>query len=159
MVAPANRRGGEVKSRQEGRMIGALLAKRAAAGAFDAINRHDLPALVAGLRDDAVFTAPGNTPGSGTFEGKAAIEAWFRRWFELFPETKFEVQDVCVRNIFDLVGTNVIAAHWHSQITNREGRTGKNSGVLLIKAQRGKVVALKDFIFDAEGHRRDWGVA
>jgi ketosteroid isomerase-like protein len=140
-------------------MIGAILAKRAAAGAYDSMNRHHLPAVMVGLRDDAVSTYPGNTPASGTFEGKSAIEAWFRRWFELFPEVRFEVQDICVGNIFDVVGNNVVAAHWNIQITNREGYTGKNSGVSLITTERGKVTALKEFMFDAEEHRRGWGLA
>lgn len=140
-------------------MIGAILAKRAAAGAYDAMNRHDLPAVMAGLRDDAVFTYPDNTPASGTFEGKSAIEAWFRHWFELFPEIRFEIQDVCVRNIFDVVGNNVMAVHWSLQVTNREGQTGKNSGVSLITTQHGKVAAVKDFVFDDEEHRRHWGAA
>ena len=140
-------------------MIGAILAKRAAAGAFDAMNRHDLPAVIAGLRDDAVFTYPGNNPASGTFEGKNAIEAWFRRFFELFPEIRFEVQDICVQNVFDVAGNNVIAAHWNLQITDQEGRTSKNSGVSLITTQRGRVVAVKDFVFDAEEQRRGWGAA
>ena len=139
-------------------MIGAILAKRAAAVAYDAMNRHDLSAVIAGLRDDAVFTYPGNTPASGTFEGKSAIEAWFRRFFELFPEIRFEIQDVCVRNIFDVVGNNVIAVHWNLQVTSREGQTSKNSGVGLITTQRGKVVAVKDFVFDTgDVHRRGWG--
>lgn len=88
-------------------MLGAILAKKAAAGAYEAMNRHDLPAVMAGLRDDAVFTYPGHIPASGIFEGKSAIEAWFRWFFELFPEIRVEVQDVCVRNIFDVVGNIV----------------------------------------------------
>jgi ketosteroid isomerase-like protein len=141
-------------------MIGAILAKRAVEGSYDAMNRHDLTGFMAAWRDDGVFIYPGDTPASGTFEGKSAVEAWFRRFFEQFPEIGFEIQDVCVRTIFDVVGNNVVAAHWNVQVTSREGQKGKNSGVSIITIQRGKVVSVKDIIFDVgDEFRRSWGAA
>ena len=138
-------------------MIGALMARKALAGAFDALNRHDLPKFMSAWRDDGVFVYPGEIPESGTFNGKSAVEGWFRHFFEQFPEIRFDVQDICVRNIFDLAGTNVVAVHWNIQLTNREGRTGQNSGVTVVHIQRGKVVLVKDFIFDlGDNFRRNW---
>jgi ketosteroid isomerase-like protein len=140
-------------------MIGAVLAKRGAGG-YVAMNRRDLPAMMADWHDNAVFTYPGDTPASGTFEGKRVIEAWFRRFFEQFPEVTFEVLDICVRDIFDMVGNNVIIGHWNVQVTNREGQTGTWSGVSIFTLHRGKVAALKDIIFDVGGEfRRCWGAA
>jgi ketosteroid isomerase-like protein len=141
-------------------MIGALLAKKALAGAFDALNRHDLPKFMSAWRDDGVFVYPGEIPESGTFQGKRAVEGWFRRFFEQFPGIRFDIQDICVRNIFDLSGTNVAAVHWTIQLTNREGRVGQNSGVTVVSVARGKVFQVKDFIFDlGDGFRRNWGAS
>lgn len=138
-------------------MIGALLARKALLGAFDALNRHDLAKFMSAWRDDGVFVYPGEIPESGTFEGKAAVEAWFRHFFEQFPRIRFDVQDLCVRNLFDLSGTNVISAHWNIQLTNREGRVGQNSGVTVVSIERGKVFLAKDFIFDlGDNFRRNW---
>ena len=138
-------------------MIGTLMAKRAIAGAFDALNQHDLANFMSGWRDDGVFTFPGDIPESGIFQGKSAVEAWFQRFFEQFPEIRFEVEDICVRNSFDLVGNNVLAVQWTQRLTNREGRAGKNSGVTVITVQDGKVVAVKDFLFDTGSEfRRNW---
>jgi ketosteroid isomerase-like protein len=138
-------------------MIGTLMAKRAIAGAFDALNRHDLAKFMSGWRDDGVFIFPGDIPESATSEGKSAVEAWFRRFFEQFPEIRFEIEDICVRNSFDLVGNNVLAVQWTQRLTNREGRAGKNSGVTVITVQGGKVVAVKDFLFDTGSEfRRNW---
>jgi hypothetical protein len=81
-------------------MIGAVLAKRGVAGGYNAMNRRDLPAMMADWHDDAVFVYPGDVPASGTFEGKSIIEDWFRRYFEQFPKVRFEVHDICVRDIF-----------------------------------------------------------
>jgi ketosteroid isomerase-like protein len=139
-------------------MIGALVARKALAGAFDALNRHDLPKFMSAWRDDGVFVYPGEIPESGTFQGKRAVEGWFRRFFEQFPGIRFDIQDICVRNIFDLSGTNVVAVHWTIQLTNRDGRVGQNSGVTVVSIASGKVFLVKDFIFDlGENFRRNWG--
>jgi ketosteroid isomerase-like protein len=141
-------------------MIGALMARKALAHAFDALNRHDLPGFMSAWRDDGVFVYPGEIPESGRFEGRSAVEGWFRRFFEQFPEIRFVLREICVRNIFDLVGTNVVAVHWDIELTNREGRVGRNSGVTVVSIERGKVFLAKDFIFDlGDAFRRNWSAA
>ena len=139
-------------------MIGAILAKRGVAAAYDAMNRRALPAIVADWHEEAVFTYPGDVSASGTFEGKSVIEAWFRRYLEQFREVSFEVHDVCVRDIFDIVGNNVIIGHWDVQVASQDGQRGGWSGVSILRLQRGKVISLKDIIFDVGGDfRRCWG--
>ena len=139
-------------------MIGALVARKALAGAFGALNRHDLQKFMSSWRSDGVFVYPGEIAESGTFQGRTAVEGWFRHFFEQFPGIKFNIQDLCVRNIFDLAGTNVVAVHWNIELTNRAGRVGQNSGVTVVSIKRGKVFYVKDFIFDlGENFRRNWG--
>ncbi len=141
-------------------MIGAILARKAAASAFDALNRRDLEKFMSAWRDDGVFVYPGDIPASGTFQGKAAVEGWFRRFFEQFPTIHFEVRDVCVRNLLDFLGTNVVAVRWDIHLVNRERREGQNSGVTVICVERGKAVLAQDFIFDlGENFRRNWSAA
>lgn len=129
-------------------MIGALIAKKSIADAFHAMDRHDLAGFMSAWRDDAVFIYAGEIYASGTFEGKAAIEGWFRKFFEQFPKIHFDIQDICVKNIFAMSGTNVVSVHWNIHLTNREGRVGQNSGVTVLNIKGGKVVRVKDFIFD-----------
>ena len=138
-------------------MIGALVAKNALAQAFDALNHHDLQRFMSAWRDDGEFVYPGEIPESGTFKGKGTVENWFQRFFEQYPEIRFDVQDICVRNIFDLAGNNVVAVHWDLQLKNREGRNGKNSGVTVVSIHSGKVFLVKDYIFDlGDNFRRNW---
>jgi ketosteroid isomerase-like protein len=140
-------------------MIGALIAKKVLAGAFDALNRHDVQKFMSVWHDDCMFIFPGEVPESGKFQGKNAVEGWFQHFCEQFPEINFEMQDICVRNIFDLVGNNVIAAHWNLKLTNREGRAGQNSGVTLVHIRHGKVILGQDFLFDVgENFRLNWGI-
>jgi ketosteroid isomerase-like protein len=139
-------------------MIGTILARRALAGAFAALNRRDLPKFMASWRDDGAFIYPGDIPESGTFQGKTAVEGWFRRFFEQFPTIEFDVRDICLRNQFDLLGTNTAAVQWHLRLVNRDGREGRNSGVTVIALEGGKVVHVKDYIFDlGDNFRRNWG--
>lgn len=138
-------------------MIGALLARKALMGAFRALDQHDLHQFMSAWREDGVFVYPGEIPESGTFQGKSAVEGWFRRFFEQFPSIRFDIQDLCVRNLFDIVGTNVVAVHWNLHLTNRDGRVGENSGVTVVSIERGRVVFVKDFIFDlGDNFRRNW---
>jgi ketosteroid isomerase-like protein len=145
------------KPEKEGRMIGALIAKKALAKAFEAMNRHDLKKFMSAWHDDAAFIYPGDIPESGTFQGKSAVEGWFKHFFEQFPKIHFDLKNICVRNIFDLLGNNVAAVNWDIELENREGRVGRNSGVTLLTIKRGKVVLVKDFIFDlGDNFRRNW---
>lgn len=138
-------------------MIGAYLAKRALADAFGALNRHDLPTFMAAWQKEGTFVYPGEIPESGVFEGKAAVESWFRRFFEQFPKIEFDLQNVCVRNLADLVGNNVAAVHWKIRLTNREGREGENRGVTVVTIRHGKVTRAEDFIFDlGDNFHRNW---
>ena len=139
-------------------MIGAIIARKAIANAFEAMNRHDLSGFMSNWRDDGVFIYPGDIAKSGTFEGRNEVEKWFRNFFEQFPKIQFDLQDICVKNIFALTGTNVVAVHWNIHLTNRDGREGQNSGVTVINVRGGKVAQVKDFIFDlGENFKRNWG--
>jgi ketosteroid isomerase-like protein len=141
-------------------MIGALVARKAIVAAFEAMDQHDLTRFMSAWRDDGVFIYPGEIYASGTFQGKSAVEGWFRKFFEQFPKIKFDIQDICVRNIFALSGNNIVAVHWNLQLTNRGGRQGQNSGVTVLTIKGGKVMVGRDFIFDlGENFKLNWSAA
>mgnify|MGYP001767737377 CR=1 FL=1 len=138
-------------------MIGAVLAKKAIADAFECLNRHDLLRFMAFWRDDGAFIYPGEIPQSGIFEGRKAVEGWFRGFFEQFPKIRFDIKDICVKNIFAFTGNNSVAVHWDIYLTNRDGREGINSGVTVIYIKGSKVARAKDYIFDLwENFKRNW---
>lgn len=139
-------------------MIGAIIARKAIAGAFEALNNHDLEKFMSAWSDDATFVYPGEIPQSGTFKGRNAVEGWFKGFFEQFPKIRFDVKDICIKNIFAMSGTNVVIAHWDIYLTNRAGREGQNAGVTAITIKGGKVVHVKDFIFDlGDNFKLNWG--
>jgi ketosteroid isomerase-like protein len=139
-------------------MIGAIIARKAVARAFRALSNHDLEGFMSAWRDNGVLIYPGEIWASGTFTGKPAVTAWCRKFFEQYPKINFNIQQICAENIFAMSGTNVMTAHWNIYLTNRSGRVGQNSGVSVITLQRGKVVQVKDFVFDlGENFRLNWG--
>ena len=141
-------------------MIGAFIAKKKVASAFDALNRRDFSAFLSAWRDDCVFIYPGDISVSGKMEGKASIENWFQNFMDQFPKIKFTLKNICVENIFDFVGTNVVMAHWDVDLTNRDGKEIQNSGVTVINIKLGKASLVIDYILDTgDKFKTAWGVA
>jgi len=138
-------------------MIGAVLAKRMTRSAFDTINQHKLAESVAGFAEDASWTFPGNTPISGVAEGKKAVEAAMTIWFERFPKINFTIKEIFISNIFAMGATNNIAVEWDIVEVDREGKEFSNSGVTTIRVKSGKVVDMKDYLFDADNLNKAWG--
>ena len=139
-------------------MIGALIIKRMIRGAFQALNRHDIDTFLKNWHDDGTFIYPSDIMVSGTHEGKTAIRSWFENFFDLFPTIEFTVKHVAVKNIFDVTGSNVAIAEWDIKVTKKDGFSAANSGVSVIVTRMGKVIYVKDYIFDTgEVWRKGWG--
>ena len=152
-------------------MIRLLLIRRIVVRLFENLNRHDLSKFIAPWRSEGVYVYPGDLPVSGTSRGKGTIEGWFRNFLNQFPLVTFTIQDICFRSPAISHGkdktkqsqtqwSETVAVHYTLQLTNRGGRTGYNSGVMIIGIVGAfKIVLMKDFIFDlGENFRRDWGL-
>ncbi len=138
-------------------MIGTLMAKSKIRSGFNALNQRDIDTFLAGWKDDATWTYPGNLSISGEFKGKKAIEEWFRKFLEQFPQIKFNVKHIDVQNIFDMIGTNYVAVEWDIDLKNRDGKEFHNSGVTAIDIKMGKAIRGRDYISDLETTRKAWG--
>ena len=131
-------------------------SKKVARSGFDALNQHDLAKSMSGYAEDATWTFPGNVPISGETKGKKAIEDALAKWMEQFPKIDFTVK-VFVSNIFALGATNNIAVEWDIAEANREGKEFHNSGVTIIRVKGGKVVAVREYVFDTDVMKEAWG--
>jgi ketosteroid isomerase-like protein len=129
-------------------MIGAILAQRQARAQFAHLNAHDCEAFMSGIADDAVFDFPGPTGITGSYIGKAAVRTFFETMLDDHPEIRFTVRHVAVENIFSVTGSNTLLVEWDLDYTNRAGRTFHNSGVTSGSARGGKIVRLRDYLFD-----------
>jgi ketosteroid isomerase-like protein len=138
-------------------MIGVLLAKMLARRSYDAINRGDITKLMASWHEDATLTYPGALSVSGTRRGKDAIEAWFRHFQQQVPTRDFRPTSIAVQNIFDVVGTNVIAVEWDNRPVNKAGEQFYVRGVTVSTTRRGKIMASTTYVFDYELLPKIWG--
>lgn len=138
-------------------MIGAILAKRNVKAAFESLNQRDITRFPYSWAEDATFVYPGDLSVSGELKGKAAIEAWFLGFLEQFPQFRFTVRSVGVDRIFDLSGTNVVAAEVEPASTNRQGLQLNHRGVTVITLEKGRAVHIRDYLFDQSRMREAWG--
>ncbi len=138
-------------------MIGALIAKSKVRKGFSRLNNRDVASFISDWAEDATFIYPGHVSVSGEYKGKKAIEEWFQKFMEQFPQISFTLKHICVQNIFDMTGTNHIAAEWDIKLTNKEGTQLQNSGVTTLDTKMGKAVLVRDYIFDSEKVRIGWG--
>ena len=62
----------------------------------DAINRHDAAAVAALLSDDTIFENTGPVPDGARIEGKAAVAAFWEKWFAGNPGARFDAEEIIV---------------------------------------------------------------
>jgi ketosteroid isomerase-like protein len=60
----------------------------------EAVNRHDIDALMNTFSDDCVFENTGPGPDGERFEGQEAVRAFWTRWFERNPDARFEAEEI-----------------------------------------------------------------
>jgi ketosteroid isomerase-like protein len=137
-------------------MIGSIIAKSQVLKSFNALNNRDLDAFLSAWHDNGTFIYPSDLSVSGTFQGKQAVRNWFDNFFRQFPEIKFTVNHICVDRLFDITGTNTIAAQWNIEVTNKSGLKVQNIGINVIKIDRGKITEARDFFFYPERLKNGW---
>ena len=133
--------------------------ERLAARSFEAMNRKDLPGVMRFWADDGVFEFPGHTPISGRIVGKPAIEAWFRRYFDRMASVRFTVRRAGIANPVGLTYSNTLYIEWDVDLTSVDGVTIHTSGVGVYTVRRGKLISVKDYVFDPSIGEAIWGRA
>jgi len=72
-------------------------ATRAAVDRFNkAFNQHDADGLSSLLTDGTVFEDTSPAPDGRRIEGKTAVVAFWRAWFERNPDAQFEAEETIV---------------------------------------------------------------
>ena len=139
-------------------MIGALIAKSKVNSSYDLLNSRDIKSFLANWHDESTWVYPGSISASGEFKGKKAIEEWFQKYLGQFTSVNIIPKSVCVKNIFDFLGTNVVAVNWNEELTNKDGNQFQFTGVTVINLKFGKATHAQDYIFNTgEELRKAWG--
>jgi ketosteroid isomerase-like protein len=99
----------------------------------DAINRHDAATVAALLADDTVFENTAPAPDGTRLVGKAAVAAYWERWFVNNPDAKFEAEDI-------VVAGDRCTVQWVYRKT-RDGKPWHLRGMDLLTVRDGKIAA------------------
>jgi ketosteroid isomerase-like protein len=104
----------------------------------DAINRHDAAAVAAMLTDDTVFENTSPAPDGTRIEGKAAVAAFWVKWFAANPDAKFEAEDT-------VVSGDRCTVRWIYRKT-RDGKPWHLRGIDVFTVRDGKVAAKLSYV-------------
>jgi ketosteroid isomerase-like protein len=99
----------------------------------DAINRQDGAAVASLLTDDTVFENTGPVPDGTRIDGKAAVAAFWEKWFRSNPGARFEAEDV-------IIAGDRATVRWIYR-KMRDGQPWHLRGVDVFTVRDGKVAA------------------
>lgn len=138
-------------------MIGAIIGKKLVLSKYADLNNRDVEAFTAGWREDATFIYPDNVSVGGEIKGKKAIDEWFQKYMERFPEANITVKKVYTSNIFSMTATNSFAVEWDEKVTSRDGKDFQFSGITTIQVINGKANLVRDYIYNTGILKEVWG--
>jgi ketosteroid isomerase-like protein len=98
-----------------------------------AINDHDARAVAALLTDDTVFENTGPVPDGSRLEGKAAVAAFWEKWFVANADAKFDAEEV-------IVAGDRCVVRWVYRKT-RDGKPWHLRGIDLFTVRDGKIAS------------------
>src|SRR5215218_2922532 len=99
----------------------------------EAINRHDITAVTMLLSDDTVFENTGPSPDGTRIEGKAAVAAFWEKWFASNPDARFEPEET-------IAAGDRCTVRWVYR-KMREGQPWHLRGIDVFTVRDGKVAA------------------
>lgn len=104
----------------------------------DAVNRHDVDAVLAAMTEDCHFesTLP---PDGDHYDGAAAIGAFFRKLFEAATERSFDVEELVT------AGDRAVM-RWRHRWIDSSGTAGQVRGVDVFRVRDGKVAEKLSYV-------------
>lgn len=113
--------------------------KRRAEAFFDALNRSDVPAIIAAYAEDGRCMTMGNTLISGTF-GKAQISAAAGSVFDVFPQgIKFTIHEMTAEG-------DRVAVEASSEGQHVSGKLYSNQYHFFMRFRDGKLLEFKEYM-------------
>jgi uncharacterized protein (TIGR02246 family) len=98
----------------------------------EAINRHDIEAVMAAMTEDCVFENTAPPPDGERFEGRAAVRAAWETFFQSSSHAAFEIEEVIA------LGDRAVV-RWLYRWVDTTDKMGYVRGVDVIRVREGKV--------------------
>lgn len=103
-----------------------------------AINRQDLDALGAAVTDDVVFDNTNPAPDGTRYEGRAAVVAFWQKWFAANAGARFETEEIFA------AGDRVVVRWVYRKV--RDGRPWHIKGVDVFRVRDGRVAEKLSYV-------------
>jgi ketosteroid isomerase-like protein len=107
------------------------------------LSRGDYPAIVSRTARDVQHTFPGEGALAGTRHSRDALRQWFERLFRLFPELRFEVEDIVVTG---WPWHTVVAVRWQDWGRAADGEPYENRGCEVFEIRWGRATAISQYL-------------
>ena len=98
----------------------------------EALNRHDVPAVMALMTRDCVFDNTYPAPDGERFEGQEAVGRFWEEFFHSSPDSMFTSEEMIT------LGDRCVI-RWRYNWTNSDGSRGHVRGVDVFRVRDGKV--------------------
>jgi ketosteroid isomerase-like protein len=124
---------------------------------MEAMSRKDVAAVMRSWADDAVLEFTGHTPISGRYEGRPAVEDFFRRVFAELETIQITVRHVAFANPVGLNYNNTVYVESAVDATSLDGVTIHDERIAVLEYSHGKVVSMREWAFDPTILDALWG--
>jgi ketosteroid isomerase-like protein len=104
----------------------------------DAINKQDAAAVAALLTDDTVFENTNPAPDGTRLEGKAAVAAFWTKWFAANAGATFEAEET-------IAAGNKVTVRWIYRKL-RDGKPWHLRGIDVLTVRDGKIAAKLSYV-------------
>jgi ketosteroid isomerase-like protein len=98
----------------------------------DALNRHDVDAVMAAMTDDCVFENTWPSPDGERFEGQAAVRSFWENMLSSSPDARFDEEEM-------IVAGDRCVVRWRYSYTGDDGQRHHLRGIDLFKVRDGLV--------------------
>jgi ketosteroid isomerase-like protein len=98
----------------------------------DALNRHDVQAVMAMMTEDCVFDNTYPPPDGERFEGQEAVRHFWEEFFRSSPGAVFQSEEMFTHG-------DRCVSRWRYNWTNTDGSRGHVRGVDVLRVRDGKV--------------------
>ncbi len=138
-------------------MIGAMLMKAGARQGWTRLQQLDAEHFIRQLADDVVLECPGRTDLSGRFVGRAAVAAWYRRYFARLRALDDHIVHLAVERCYTLGLTNTVVTEYEEVATLTDGTRLQGRAVDVTEVRAGKIVGSRTYIFDLHAFEAAFG--
>ena len=105
----------------------------------DALNRHDVDAVMALMTEDCVFENTYPPPDGERFTGQAAVRDFWEGLIRDSPSAHFETEEL-------FASGDRCTTRWRYRYTNADGSTGHIRGADIFRVRDGKVAEKLSYV-------------